>query len=322
MSPPRPAGSGARTTWRDVSGILLLDKPVGVTSNRALQAVRALFQARKAGHTGSLDPLASGMLPLCFGEATKFSGYLLGADKVYEVRPRWGVATDTADADGQPTGAVGPATVDRELLLSVLPGFLGEQRQVPPMYSALKREGRRLYELARAGQTVEREARSIVIHGLDLVDYDPAGPLLRVHCSKGTYIRSLVEDLAAAAGTVGHVASLRRLAVSPFSPEAMVTLPALEAAAAGGIAALDQHLLPPEAGLVDWPALALDPAHSEALLHGQPVPAPSAAAPGRARLYGPDGRFLGVGEVRPDGWLVSTRLLATGHAENLSDSCN
>ncbi len=312
-TPQRSAGRGRsrrrRQDLRVVDGLLLLDKPVGVTSNGVLQQVKRLFKARKAGHTGSLDPLASGMLPLCFGQATKVSAYLLGADKVYRVQARFGARTDTADADGQVVAESPVTEVSREALESALSQFRGDIQQVPPMYSALKKDGKRLYELARAGQVVERDARPVTIHALDIEAYDPGCPVLRVSCSKGTYVRTLIEDIAVAAGTLGHVAALRRLSVEPFPDDGLVSLAALEQAAeAGGVAALDRFLLPIDAALGGWPSIYLNEGESRYVQQGHPVHARVAGESGRVRMYDETRRFLGIGEVSCDGRLAPKRL--------------
>ncbi|MCL4720570.1 MAG: tRNA pseudouridine(55) synthase TruB [Gammaproteobacteria bacterium] len=298
--------------WRPLDGLLLLDKPSGITSNAALQRARRLYQARKAGHTGSLDPLASGMLPLCFGEATKFAGYLLDADKTYLVRARFGTRTDTGDALGQ-TVATGPrGEVPREELEPALARFRGALDQIPPMYSALKQNGQRLYALARAGREVVRAARPVVIHEFGIEDYSPAAPLLRVRCSKGTYVRSLVEDLAASLGTTAHVATLRRLAVAPLGGERMWSLEELAEAASRGTAALDALLLPLQAILPDFPVVALDPSQAAAIVRGQVVIMEPGCGPpgGLVRLHGPGDRFFGIGTLDPSGRLAARRLLA------------
>jgi len=304
------AGSHTRR-GRAVDGIILLDKPVGVTSNRALQQVKRLYRARKAGHTGSLDPLASGMLPICFGQATKVSGFLLDASKAYTVRPHWGRRTDTADADGRTLEESADREVAREVLEQALARFTGEIEQVPPMYSALKHAGRRLYELARAGQSVERAARRVTIHELSILEFDPCAPVLQVRCSKGTYVRTLVEDLAAACGTVGYVGSLRRLWVEPFAGSPMLSMEQLEAAE--DQATLDRLLMPVDAAIADWASLELGADQAYYLSHGQPVTAVCRGlAPGRVRLYGPQARFLGIGEVLGDGRVAPRRLFLQG----------
>lgn len=313
--PDLPSGSESqgRIPRRDVSGILLLDKPVGWSSNNALQRVKRLFGARKAGHTGSLDPLATGMLPICLGEATKVSGLLLDSDKEYRVRMGLGAATATGDAEGE-VMASGPARLDREALEAALGTQRGPIQQVPPMYSALKHQGRRLYELARAGIEVPRPSRPVVIRALEVEDFHPERPLLRVLCSKGTYVRTLVEDVARAAGTVAHVLELRRLRVEPFPAGRMATLEELEtAAASGGPAVLDALLLPLDAALVGMPRVDLTEIEEARIRHGQGldgcmVPAPAGSP---VRLYGPGGRFLGLGETAGPGQIVARRLMAT-----------
>ena len=287
---------------------MLLDKPCGLTSNAALQQVKRLFSARKAGHTGSLDPLASGMLPLCFGQATKLSAYLLDADKSYRVTARFGARTDTADADGEIVERSDVTTVERETLVAAIAGLRGAIMQVPPMYSALKKDGKRLYELAREGVEVERQARPVTIHEFELESFDPVEPVLRVRCSKGTYVRTLVEDVAAAAGTLGHVAALRRLSVGPFPEAGLVTMDELVAAADAGPAALEPFLRPIDEAIADWPAIELNGDQAYYLLRGNPVHACGAAEPGLVRVYGDGGLFLGVGEVLRDGRLAPKRL--------------
>jgi tRNA pseudouridine55 synthase len=294
---------------RVVDGLLLLDKPLGPTSNGILQKVKWLFNARKAGHTGSLDPLASGMLPLCFGQATKLSAYLLDSDKVYRVTAQFGVKTDTADAGGAVIQQTDDASVERSALDEVLQQFIGDIEQIPPMYSALKKDGKRLYELARQGKVVDRQARPVRIYSIDVEEYDPISPVLRVHCSKGTYIRTLIEDIAVAAGTLGHVAALRRLWVRPFREAEMVSMEQLEAAAEGGEAALDDLLLPLDRAIEDWPAVHLSQPEAHELLQGHTVNHRPGLDPGLVRLYDEMPRFLGIGEVLPDGRVAPRRRL-------------
>lgn len=299
---PRPA-----PRWRAVDGIVLLDKPIGLTSNAALQRVRRLFQARKAGHTGSLDPLASGLLPLCFGQATKVSGLLLDADKTYRVVAVLGSRTDTADAEGEVIKRQAVPALDATIVERALSGFLGEGSQVPPMYSALKHQGRRMYELARQGLEVERPARAITVHAIRLLGLAAERIEFEVCCSKGTYVRSLVEDLARVLGTVGHVAVLRRVALGPFTGQAMHTLEALEELA-GTPGALEAVLLPVDLALMGWPGVTLDAAQQAAMLQGQAV-AVLGPPEARVRIYGPAGRFLGAGRMADDGCRLAPERL-------------
>ncbi|AMA44663.1 tRNA pseudouridine(55) synthase TruB [Pseudomonas alabamensis] len=294
---------------RNVSGIILLDKPLGFTSNAALQKVRWLLNAEKAGHTGSLDPLATGVLPLCFGEATKFSQYLLDSDKGYETVMQLGQTTNTADAEGEVL-CTREVTVGRPDIDAALPQFRGPISQVPPMYSALKRDGQPLYKLARAGEVVEREARSVTINHLELLDVDGTRARLSVGCSKGTYIRTLVEDIGEVLGCGAYVAELRRTQAGPFDLARTVTLEALEQAhAEGGHEALDRFLLPSDSGLLDWPLVQLSEHSAFYWLHGQAVRAPEAPAFGMVRVQDHDGRFIGIGEVSEDGRIAPRRLI-------------
>lgn len=291
---PRPA-----VQWRDVDGILLLDKPEGLTSNAALQRVRRLFRARKAGHTGSLDPLASGLLPICLGQSTKASGMLLDADKTYCVSIALGARTATGDREGEIVERAAVPELSRDFVQRVAAGFLGESQQVPPMYSALKHRGERLYRLARRGLEVERSPRRVAIRRLELLDLEPERLQFEVECSKGTYVRSLAEDIARGCGTVGHVASLRRLQLGPFRNPRMHQLDELERVE-GPEERLDALLLPTDAALPGLPAVRLGLAEQAFVLQGQPV---FAAGPGAAlvRMYGVDGRFLGVGRMSAEG---------------------
>ncbi len=297
-----------RRPRRVVDGLLLLDKPSGCTSNQALQQVKRLYQASKAGHTGSLDPLATGMLPICLGQATKVSAFLLDSKKVYRVMAKVGVKTDTGDADGQVLARQNAPVLAQERLLEVLESFRGEIEQVPPMYSALKQQGRRLYELARAGEQVHREPRRVTIDELELEQFDPVNPVFRVRCSKGTYVRTLVEDIATACGTLAHVAALRRLAVEPFDGTPMVSMQALEAASGQGFDVLDGLLRPVDEALMDWPELQLGRDDAYYLRLGNPVFGAAGRSPGRVRLYAENGGFLGIGEVLRDGRIAPKRL--------------
>lgn len=297
---------GARRKGEPVNGILLLNKPAGMTSNGALQKVKRLLQARKAGHTGSLDPAATGMLPLCFGEATKICAYLLDAEKTYRVTARLGEATDTGDADGEVIAEAAVPELDAAAWEEVLKSFLGDSQQVPPMYSALKKDGKRLYELARKGQTVEREPRPIIIREIELLELCGRRLVFRVRCSKGTYVRTLVEDIARAAGTVAHTARLHRESVGDFPMESMLDLAGAESLAEEGKNELKSRLLPIDAALSGWPACTLGASEQVAFQNGQRVRCESAAA-GLARVYGADGALLGIGEFAGDGFVVPKR---------------
>jgi tRNA pseudouridine55 synthase len=289
-------------------GVVLLDKPVGLSSNIALQKVRRLFGAAKAGHTGSLDPLASGLLPVCLGQATRFSGYLLDATKAYRVSGRLGTRTSTGDAEGEVVQACGWESLERDHFDSVLGAFRGRIEQVPPMYSALKQGGERLYRKARRGEIVERQPRAVEIQRLELESWSPPDFSLDVRCSKGTYVRTLVEDIARAAGSCAHVTALRRYEVGPFTEAAMYTLETLAALAAVGPGQLAQVLLSMDSALACLPALVLAEADALRLAQGQPVEVAATGAAGLLRVYGPAG-LLGVAERDSAGWLRPKRLL-------------
>lgn len=297
---------------RDIDGIILLDKPLGWSSNQALGRVKYLLAARKAGHTGSLDPLATGLLPLCFGQATKVSGWLLDADKRYEAVARLGVVTRTGDLEGEvlrecPVPALSATAIERACA-----GLRGEIRQVPPMYSALKHEGRRLYELARKGVEVERPARAVTVHALTASLIAPDRLRIQVRCSKGTYIRTLVEDLGEALGCGATVAELRRTGHGAFDAADMVSLATLENAAdAAGPQGLERWLLPADRALADRPEVRLDAASSRFLRQGQPVFVAGVRDTGPLRLYDPQGTFLGVGQLQDDGRVAPRRLFVS-----------
>ncbi len=286
-------------------GVLLLDKPVGLSSNAALQRVRRLLSGVKAGHTGSLDPLASGMLPICLGEATKLAGEVLAGDKAYSCRVLLGTRTATGDAEGEVVERQPVPPLDRARIEAVLAARLGESLQVPPMYSALKRQGEPLYRLARRGESVERAARAIRIHALELVAQGPDWLDLKVVCSKGTYVRVLGEDIAAALGTCGHLGALRRDYVEPFRDRPMLTLEQL-----AGRAGETDWLLPPDAAVPQYPAVALDAGAAAALRHGRAVAGAAAGAPGTVRLHDERGQFMGLGERDATGRLRVRRLFA------------
>jgi len=286
---------------RAVHGLVLLDKPAGLSSNQALQRVKRLFDSRKAGHTGSLDPFATGMLPVCLGEATKTSGHMLESNKCYRATAHLGQATATGDPEGEVVESCEVPDVAESAILEALQAFLGETEQVPPMYSALKHQGRPLYELAREGLSVERKARRIFIHRLDVVAWRSPDLEFEVLCSKGTYVRSLAMDIAGRLGSCAHLTALRRLYVEPFAGRQMHDVAALEAMAAGG--RLESVLLPLDAGLAGWPVVRLEGQQARGFSHGNPVPAPG---DGPVRVYTGE-RPLGLGECR-DGLLRPRRL--------------
>jgi tRNA pseudouridine55 synthase len=297
---------------RNVHGILLLDKPAGLSSNAALQQVKRLYSAAKAGHTGSLDPLATGMLPLCLGEATKVSAFLLDGDKHYETLARLGSETDSGDAEGEVTASMPVPAYSRADIEAVLARFRGDIVQIPPMYSALKHQGQPLYKLARQGREVERKPRTVTIHRLELLEIRPDSLRLAVECSKGTYIRTLVVDIGRALGCGAHVAELRRTAAQPFIGVGMHTLESLAAAAEGGYTVLDRLLLPMDSALPQLPEVVLEPELTACIRVGQAVRVAGAPAFGHIRLYGrrPAGtEFLGVGRVLEDGRVGPQRLV-------------
>lgn len=296
---------------RAVNGVLILDKPLTFSSNAALQKVRWLFNAEKAGHTGSLDPLATGVLPICFGEATKFSQYLLNADKCYEVVIQLGVTTTTGDAEGQVVASKAVNSTEQDLL-AVLPDFRGEISQIPPMYSAIKKDGQPLYKLARAGEVVDRAPRQITIDKLELMAFSGDQAKLTVACSKGTYIRTLVEDIGHKLGCGAHVKALCRTEAGPFQLSQTITLEQLiELQEKEGCKVLDQFLLPIDAGLTHWPVIQLSEHTSYYWLHGQPVRVPDAPLDTYIRVQDQQGRFIGIGEVANDGRLAPKRLIQT-----------
>jgi tRNA pseudouridine55 synthase len=300
---------GRDVARRPVAGIVLLDKPTAITSNRALQRVKRLFRASKAGHTGTLDPLATGMLPICLGAATKVSGLMLAASKRYRVEARLGVATDTGDITGQEIERRERVEVDAEALSAAVTRMAGATEQVPPMYSALKHGGKRLYELARAGADVPRPPRPIRIFELELEAFAWPDMTLYVHCSKGTYVRSLIGDLAAELGNLAHVTALRRLGVGPYSESQMVSLATLEQAAAEGLDSLDRWLLGIDTALMDRPAVAVSHFDVIRLRNGcrVSIEGPAVGA-GSVRIYDPEGGFIGLGDLAPSGELKPRRI--------------
>jgi tRNA pseudouridine55 synthase len=308
MTEPKTASAGAtrRSRGDPLDGVLLLDKPAGVSSNMALQQGKRLLDARKAGHTGTLDPMATGLLPICFGEATKFTANLLDADKTYEGVVKLGVTTSTGDAEGEVTGRL-PVGAAADRLPEVMAGLSGLQQQVPPMYSALKHQGRALYEYARAGQVVARAAREIEVRELVWRVLTDDEVWLRVRVSKGTYIRVLAEQVGSRLGCGAHLSALRRTGIASLSVDEALTLDRLEALS---LAERRQTLRPVDFLALDLPALEV--AQADRLLHGQPVSVGQPARCGPVRLYDMGGRFLGVGELGADGRVAPRRLLAAG----------
>lgn len=295
-----------RPPSREVHGIVLLYKPLGLSSNQALQKVRTLYNAAKAGHTGALDPLATGLLPICLGEATKIAGLLLSEAKAYRTRVQLGTDTETDDAEGQIVRQRPVPSLTRETALAALAQFTGRIRQVPPRYSALKREGEPLYLRARRGEVFDVPAREVEVMRIDLLDFGTDWLELDVECGSGTYIRSLARDIGDALGCGGHVATLRRLWVDPFRIPTMYTLEQLADIAGQGEAALDALLLPIQAGMAGWRQVVLDAAQEKTLRHGQ-RPRMDVAA-GHVLAMSDDGTAIGLAEVLDDGTLAARRL--------------
>ena len=300
-----------RQRGRAVNGIFALDKPVGMGSNEVLQRVKRLYRARKAGHTGSLDRLASGLLPICFGEATKLSGYLLNADKHYVATFRLGVATSTGDAEGEIVSRRPVPVFPAPELERVVGRFRGEIEQIPPMHSALKHKGKRLYQLAHEGIVVEREPRRVTIHRFDVLRAEGERIEVEVLCSKGTYIRTLAEDLGEALGCGASVEALRRIGAGPFTADDMTELAALESLAEGGAEALDALLRPMEAAVSRWPSVLLPEGVAFYLRKGQPVLVPHSPTEGWVRIHSERAGFIGVGEVLDDGRIAPRRLFGS-----------
>jgi tRNA pseudouridine55 synthase len=297
---------------KNINGILLLDKPLHLTSNGALQRVKYLFSAKKAGHTGSLDPLATGMLPLCFGEATKFSQFLLESDKSYHVNIQLGVQTTTGDAEGGIVMTKPVGLLSREQIERALHQFEGTIQQIPPMFSAIKVQGKPLYELARKGIEIERQPRTVHIDRLQLLEMTRDTIRLDIHCSKGTYIRTLAQDIGEKLGCGAHVIGLRRLMVSPYHHTHMHTMETLEKIhAQWGADALSELLVPIETSVQTLPAVKLSTSAHFYLRTGQPVMVPQLPVDGMVRLYSQTGQFLGVGEILEDGRVAPRRLIGS-----------
>lgn len=314
-----------KPTLKKIDGILLLDKPLNISSNGALQRIKRLFGAKKAGHTGSLDPLATGMLPICFGEATKISQFLLESDKHYQVNMKLGIKTTTGDAEGEVIQTKSADMITREQVHQVMQQFLGQIQQIPPMYSALKHQGKPLYELARQGLDIPRKARAVKIHTLQLTNYVDDVVTFDVHCSKGTYVRTLVEDIGDQLGCGAYVSALRRTAVTPYEQNKMYSLSLLEEMhAQSGLAALMQCLLPIDTSVQHLPVIKLSSSATFYIRTGQSVMTPNLAKNGWVRIYSDNSKFMGIGEILDDGRLVPRRLLAyllPLHAPSSAVSC-
>lgn len=309
--------SAPRSKRRDIDGILIFDKPLGMSSNAALQKVRWLFNASKGGHTGSLDPLASGVLPLCLGEATKFSQYLLDADKRYRSTFCLGITTETGDADGATVAEADASGIDRQQVEAALERFRGEIEQVPSMYSAIKHQGQPLYKLAREGKTVERKVRRVQVYSIELLDFRPGNPAevdVDIHCSKGTYVRTIAEDLGQLLGCGAHVTYLHRTAVGPFVIDDAVSLDELQEERGDQRAeVLDHHLHPVDAAIETMPGMSLPEQSAFYFRQGQAVMDPRVYQIGRegdkVRIFSDAGDFLGVAEITDDGRVAPRRLV-------------
>ena len=299
-----------RRKGRAVHGILLLDKPKGISSNAALQQVKNLFNAQKAGHTGSLDPLATGVLPICLGEATKITSYLLDSDKKYQGVAKLGVRTNTADAEGDVLQTRPVPILSGDTIEMAIDSFRGEISQVPPMHSALKLNGKPLYELARQGIEVERKPRNVKIFEFKKLGFENDELEIFVHCSKGTYIRTLAEDLGEILECGAHLSSLRRVAAGPFDIKQTITLDRLTELAELGMSELDKQLLPMHDALVDWPEISLTANSAYYVRQGQPVLVPKAPTNGWVRLMGENPNdFIGIGHILDDGRVAPKRLV-------------
>ncbi|MBT3310057.1 MAG: tRNA pseudouridine(55) synthase TruB [Gammaproteobacteria bacterium] len=305
---------GRRKKGRNISGILLLDKPAGITSNGALQRVKSLFFAQKAGHTGSLDPIATGILPICLGEATKFSGFLLNADKSYVAECQLGVVTRSGDTEGEVVSERPVEGVTEEKITQALQQFKGDIQQIPPMHSAIKVNGQPLYKLAHQGIEIEREPRQVTIFELEFISYDAEAErmVIQVHCSKGTYVRTLVEDIGEVLGCGAHVTALRRTTLGPYLEQDVLTMEQLELIREEeDKSGLDQRLLSLDSAVDDYEAVVLDADSSYYIRQGQPVQISGAPDQGWIRIYNEQKEFLGVGEIDSDGRVAPRRLVAS-----------
>lgn len=305
-----------RPRGRELNGIIILDKAQGMSSNACLQEVKRLFNANKAGHTGSLDPLATGVLPLCFGEATKISQFLLDADKIYRTRIKLGVRTDTADSEGSVISECDASMITREQVLKVLPQFTGDILQMPPMYSALKHQGTPLYKLAREGKEVVRASRPVTVYELELTDFSGDEIELEIHCSKGTYVRTIADDIGEVLGCGAHVTALRRLLAGGFDESDCVTISALlELKEAGSAAepadpfsAIDRFLIGADKAVEDLPAVKMPEMTARFIKQGQPVMVRHLPTEGLVRLYEEE-EFIGIGVILDDGRVAPRRLM-------------
>ena len=304
--------SRRRVQGRCVNGVLLLDKPPGITSNAALQRAKSIYFAKKAGHTGSLDPLATGMLPLCFGEATKFSQFLLDSDKKYVVKAKLGEITNTSDADGEVIETRAIKDVTEARLQQLIEKFKGVQSQVPSMYSAIKHQGVPLYKLAREGIEVERKPREITVYDMQLLSLSPDTFELSIHCSKGTYVRNLVEDIGNMLGCGAHVMELRRTSAGSYDESQMITMDQLDALfEQKNWDALNDLLLPTDSIVSSYPEIALTETATFYLKRGQAVQIPKSPRSGLVRLRDDNNEFIGVGDVQEDGKIAPKRLTTT-----------
>ena len=303
-----------RRKGRDIHGIILLDKPPGYSSSQAVQKVRWLFGARKAGHTGSLDPFATGMLPICLGEASKTAGFMLNASKHYLATARFGQATATGDIEGDVVLQLPVPHLVPKNINAAFESFVGAGKQVPPMYSALKHKGIPLYKLAREGKEVERKSRTIIVHSLELISWDSPLLVFRLHCSKGTYVRTLAEDIARKLGSCAHLQALRRLQVEPFREADMIGLDELVRVAEAQ--QQDSLLLPLDTGLESWPIVQVSGDKHLKFTHGNPASVEEKHR-GNVRVYGPNGEILGLGEVRDDNKVHPKRLFILQDSKNL-----
>ena len=305
-----------KRTWRPVHGVVLLNKPLGLSSNQALQKVRRLFQAEKAGHTGALDPLATGMLPLCFGEATKFSQFLLDADKRYITKVALGVRTTTGDAEGDVLTTESVPDLTDEALESILDRFRGDIEQIPPMYSALKHEGKPLYEYARQGIVIERKRRAVTISDLTVIERTENSLTLDISCSKGTYIRTIGEDVGEALGCGAHLSALHRVSSAGYDPQDMLTLEEFEAIAEGGYPELDKHLLPMDSAVMHLNRVELSAADARDILFGRALAnGTEFEEESLVRLFAQaDQRFFGLGRIRGE-FIKPHRLINTSEQQ-------